>query len=73
MPFHLPRCAGELGSPCSIPKLNSARFANRSERFMDAYNIGLNGSQAAWAARKYRGHRTLQEWIWDELEAAGLM
>ncbi|KAJ7434379.1 hypothetical protein B0H11DRAFT_734016, partial [Mycena galericulata] len=57
----------------AIPLASMRRFANRSERFMDAYDIGLNGSQAAWAARKYRGHRTLPEWIWDELEAAGLM
>ncbi|KAG8915216.1 hypothetical protein FRC01_003742 [Tulasnella sp. 417] len=35
------------------------RFANRSARFMDAYRQGLSGSQAAWAGRKYHGHRTL--------------
>ena len=34
----------------------SPRFANRSHRFMDAYARGLNGQQAAWAARKYKGH-----------------
>ncbi|KAJ7913103.1 hypothetical protein B0H13DRAFT_1612869, partial [Mycena leptocephala] len=34
-------------------------FANRAERFMHAYTIGLTGSQAAWASRKYRGHRTV--------------
>ncbi|THU81191.1 hypothetical protein K435DRAFT_694079, partial [Dendrothele bispora CBS 962.96] len=28
----------------------------RSHKFMDAYLKGLNGRQAAWAARKYRGH-----------------
>ena len=27
-----------------------------SRRFMDAYERGLNGRQAAWAARKYKGH-----------------
>ncbi|OJA16043.1 hypothetical protein AZE42_13160 [Rhizopogon vesiculosus] len=35
------------------------RIAIRSSRFMDAYHKGLNGSQAAWAAKKYRGHRVL--------------
>jgi hypothetical protein len=34
-------------------------YANRSFRFIDAYAQGLNGSQAAWANRRYHGHRTL--------------
>jgi hypothetical protein len=47
-------------------------FANRSARFMDAYDKGLNGQQAAWAARKYRGHRVLPESLMDDLEKANL-
>ncbi|KAJ7131401.1 hypothetical protein C8R44DRAFT_613007 [Mycena epipterygia] len=35
------------------------RFATRSERFMDAYRKGLSGDQAAWAGKRYRGHRVL--------------
>jgi hypothetical protein len=46
-----------------------SRFAMRSRQFMDAYSRGLNDRQAAWAARKYRGHRILPEAIMDELEA----
>ncbi|KAJ7852102.1 hypothetical protein B0H13DRAFT_1643577, partial [Mycena leptocephala] len=49
------------------------RFANRSMRFMDAYLKGLTGAQAAWAARKYRGHRTVPESLMDDMEAAGLL
>jgi hypothetical protein len=45
-------------------------FANRSRRFIDAYGKGLNGQQAAWAARKYRGHRVLPETLMDDLEQA---
>ncbi|KAJ7574591.1 hypothetical protein C8J56DRAFT_902042 [Mycena floridula] len=45
-------------------------FARRSARFMEAYMMGLNGRQAAWAARKYKGHRILPDSILDELEAA---
>jgi hypothetical protein len=26
---------------------------------MNTYHIGLNGTQAAWAAKKYQGHRTI--------------
>jgi hypothetical protein len=54
----------------AIPLDTMRRFANRSSRFMDAYSRGLNGRQAAWAARKYRGHRVLPATIMDELERA---
>ncbi|KAG1782106.1 hypothetical protein EV702DRAFT_961355 [Suillus placidus] len=46
---------------------HSYRFSNRSLRFLDAYRKGLNGKQAAWANRKYRGHRTLPDSILQEL------
>jgi len=48
-------------------------FATRSTRFMDAYRRGLNGRQAAWAARKYRGHRMIPETIMDDLDKAGIV
>ncbi|KIK75126.1 hypothetical protein PAXRUDRAFT_173710 [Paxillus rubicundulus Ve08.2h10] len=32
------------------------RFVTHSLCFMDAYWKGLNGKQAAYAARKYHGH-----------------
>ncbi|THU83623.1 hypothetical protein K435DRAFT_689210 [Dendrothele bispora CBS 962.96] len=35
------------------------RYANRSARFIHAYSEGLDGPQAAWANRRYHGHRTL--------------
>jgi hypothetical protein len=47
--------------------------AARSRRFMDAYDRGLNGKQAAWAARKDRGHRVLPPNIFDELEKGGIV
>ena len=37
---------------------------------MDAYIKGLTGAQAAWAARKYSGHRVLPDNIFKELEEA---
>ena len=48
------------------------RYANRSLRFMDAYRKGLNGNQAAWASKKYKGHRTIPESILEELGNANL-
>lgn len=42
----------------------------RSFRFMDAYRKGLNGNQAAWACKKYRGHRVIPDTILKDLEDA---
>ena len=57
----------------AVPLTSMRKFATRSRRFMDAYDQGLNGRQAAWAARKYRGHRVLPVSIMDELEKAGVV
>ena len=57
----------------AIPLNTMRKFATRSQRFMDAYDQGLNGRQAAWAARKYRGHRVIPASIMDELEKAGVV
>ena len=48
--------------------------ANRSIQLIDAYEKGLNDQQAAWAARKYKGHRVLPESLvlMDDLENANL-
>jgi len=45
-------------------------FANRSWCFMVAYEKGLNGHEAAWAARKYRGHRIIPESLMADMEKA---
>ena len=46
------------------------RFVNRSVQFREAYRLGLDGPQAAWAAKKYRGHRTIPVTIMEELNKA---
>ena len=40
---------------------------------MDGYQRGLNGKQAAWANKKYRGHRVLPESILRELDSAEII
>ncbi|KAG1800999.1 uncharacterized protein HD556DRAFT_1229791, partial [Suillus plorans] len=62
-----------LQSLDSVPLLAIRRFSARSLRFMDAYRKGLNGKQAAWASKKYRGHRVLPETIMRDLTDAGLV
>ena len=57
----------------SIPLQMMRKFATRSRRFIDAYERGLDGKQAAWAARKYRGHCVLPQDILEELGKEGLL
>jgi hypothetical protein len=61
--------ANTLQALASIPLSMMRKFTTRSCRFMDAYDHGLNGRQAAWAAHKYKGHRILpQNIVLEELE-----
>ena len=57
----------------SVPLSMMRKFSNRSLQFMDAYDHGLNGRQAAWATRKYRGHRVLPNDIMLELGKQGIV
>jgi hypothetical protein len=40
---------------------------------MDAYEKGLNGKQAAWASKKFRGHRVLPESILSDLNEPNIV
>ncbi|KAG1726793.1 uncharacterized protein EDB91DRAFT_1061456 [Suillus paluster] len=44
------------------------RFSIQSRHFIDAYRKGLNGEQAAWAIKKYHGHRVLPEHIMHDFD-----
>ncbi|KAL1745131.1 hypothetical protein HDZ31DRAFT_37083, partial [Schizophyllum fasciatum] len=46
------------------------RYANRSKRYIHAYEEGLTGAQAAWANRRYHSHRTLPPQIVAEVKAS---
>ncbi|KAJ6583106.1 hypothetical protein DFH09DRAFT_911831 [Mycena vulgaris] len=49
------------------------RFVLRAHRFADAYRHGLDGAQAAWAARKYKGHCVLPPEFLADMRAAGIL
>jgi hypothetical protein len=51
----------------SVPLASMRRFAVRSSRFADAYFHGLDGADAAWANKKYRGHRALPPRFQEDL------
>ncbi|KAJ3818372.1 hypothetical protein F5880DRAFT_1491516, partial [Lentinula raphanica] len=44
-------------------------FATHSSRFADSYAHGLNGRWAAWANKKFRGHRVMPPEFHALLEA----
>ncbi|KIJ08616.1 hypothetical protein PAXINDRAFT_88609 [Paxillus involutus ATCC 200175] len=54
----------------SVPLELMRKYATRSRRFIDAYQKGLDGKQAAWAAKKYHGHRILLPSILREFDEA---
>ncbi|KAG2340211.1 hypothetical protein BDR05DRAFT_977477 [Suillus weaverae] len=56
----------------AIPMESMRCFTMRSARFIDAYQKGLNGTQAAWAIKKYCGHHVLLQTILDELDCPAL-
>ncbi|THV06141.1 hypothetical protein K435DRAFT_816013 [Dendrothele bispora CBS 962.96] len=58
-----------IASLNAVPLVSMRRFATRSSRFGDSYFYGLNGVQAAWANKKYRGHRTIPPDFRVEMEA----
>ncbi|KAF8233969.1 hypothetical protein L208DRAFT_1264194, partial [Tricholoma matsutake] len=45
------------------------RFVNHSWHFMDAYRKGLSGKAVAWAVKKQKGHRTVSQSAYMQLEA----
>ncbi|KAE9409843.1 hypothetical protein BT96DRAFT_931377 [Gymnopus androsaceus JB14] len=59
-----------LDALAAVPLISMCRYANHSRRFTYAYSNGFNGRQAAWAAKKYHGHRVLPESIMEELDKA---
>ncbi|KAF8595940.1 hypothetical protein BDV93DRAFT_455800 [Ceratobasidium sp. AG-I] len=50
-----------LDSLDSVKIESIRRFAAQSRRFIYAYRDGLDGEQAAWANKRYRGHRVTTE------------
>ncbi|KAG1818413.1 hypothetical protein EV424DRAFT_1347677 [Suillus variegatus] len=56
----------------SVPLVTIRQFSVHLLRFMDTYRKGLDGKQAAWASKKYHGHRVLPETIMRDLAEAGL-
>jgi len=40
---------------------------------MDAYKKGLNGKQAAWASKKFKGHNVLPESIFHDVNQTNIV
>lgn len=48
-----------LGDSVAKQSYHLISYANCAAQFISAYGQGLSGPEAAWANRKYHGHRTL--------------
>jgi len=76
--FPLNQCGGmkfllNVNSSCTHFATYYLSFSTQLRRFMDGYCIGLNGKQAAYANKKYQGHRVLPATIFDELATAKIV
>ncbi|KAF8139500.1 hypothetical protein K438DRAFT_1637468 [Mycena galopus ATCC 62051] len=56
-----------------VPLDSICQFVLHTHRFADVYCNGLDGPQAAWAARKYKGHCMLPPSFKRDMLAAGNM
>jgi hypothetical protein len=64
MMFHWIRFAGEFGGAISFHKMTISRYFNRSGRFINAYRQGLEGEDAIYAGKKFKGHRCIPaSWV----------
>jgi hypothetical protein len=44
------------------------KYACCAQQFMQAYHDGLDGKDAAWAFKKYRGHRVIPSFLLANLD-----
>ncbi|KAJ7315808.1 hypothetical protein DFH08DRAFT_715332 [Mycena albidolilacea] len=55
----------------AVPLKTIRKFARQSDRFIDVYHKGLDGIQAEWASKRYRGHRVLPKNIMHSVFRVG--
>lgn len=51
----------------SVDTITIRRFARKAWRYMDLYRNGITGKLAEYAARKYKSHRCIPEYVLSEL------
>jgi len=51
----------------SVDTIIIRRFARKALRYMDLYRKGITGKLAEYAARKYKSHRCIPEYVLSEL------
>ena len=52
----------------SIDVVTIRRFARKSFRYMDVYRKGLTGKLVEYAVKKYKSHRRIPDYIFEELD-----
>jgi DNA-directed RNA polymerase subunit N (RpoN/RPB10) len=51
-----------------VSLVSMRKYACRAQWFMHAYHEGLDGKDAAWACKKYRGHRVIPSFLLASLD-----
>jgi hypothetical protein len=57
-----------LASLGMVSLVSMRKYVCRAQRFMHAYQEGLDGKDAAWACKKYRGHRVIPSFLLANLD-----
>jgi hypothetical protein len=66
------RCVSELSLITCLILIYSTIGSPLEHSVLWTHRKGLSGKQAAWASKKYRGHRVLPESILQDLAKAGM-
>jgi len=51
----------------SVSIITIRKFARKAWRYMDLYRKGITGKLAEYAAKKYKSHRCIPEYVVEEL------
>nr|GAT58937.1 predicted protein [Mycena chlorophos] len=62
-----------LDALANVPLIFMRKYVTRAHRFGDGYLRGLTGTQAAWAAKRFHGHRVFPESILEMLDKEGIV
>ncbi|KAG1785100.1 uncharacterized protein HD556DRAFT_1250449, partial [Suillus plorans] len=67
-----PPSSSEQGLETNLIDALDSVTVEQMRKFMNAYQKGLSGKQAAWATKKYCGHQVLPNSVLAELKTAGI-
>ena len=52
----------------SVPLGQIRKYAQKSAKFMECYRKGLTGLQAVYVLKKYKSHRTVPDFVFENID-----